>query len=250
MYINDINILYYVLIGIIGLIVGQFLDWCNQRLPQYKEIFSKEFFTIFLKNFKPKYILMFGMAIIYILLLYFIGWKDGLLNKIELLKYIILAPMLICTLTIDIKHQIIPNRLNLAIFEVGLACTFMQGIMDMNVAINTLLGGVIGAGVFLAITAVGGLIVGKEAMGFGDVKLMGGLGLFFGWINIIIIALIAFLLGAIVSIFLLITKKKKTNEYIPFGPFIVVAAFIVMVVPNQVLITLLFKIFTLGMYNI
>ena len=33
MYINDIHILAYVAIGILGLIVGQLIDWCNKRLP-------------------------------------------------------------------------------------------------------------------------------------------------------------------------------------------------------------------------
>ena len=124
----------------------------------------------------------------------------------------------------------------------------MQGIYNINLAINLLLGAVVGAGIFLIITLLGGMIAGKEAMGFGDVKLMGALGLFFGWIPIIALSLIAFLLGAIISIVLLITKKKKTDEYIPFGPFIVMSTFIVMLVPFDILLYWLFKIFTLGMY--
>ena len=58
MYINDINILYYLGIGIIGLLVGQFIDWCNKRLPEYKKVFSKEFFTVYFKDAKPKYLLI------------------------------------------------------------------------------------------------------------------------------------------------------------------------------------------------
>ena len=112
-----------------------------------------------------------------------------------------------------------------------------------------LLGGLVGAGIFLLITLIGGLIAGKEAMGFGDVKLMGAMGLFFGWMNIISVSLIAFLIGAIISIVLLVTKKKSTDEYIPFGPFIVIAAFIVMLVPFDILVFILMKIFTLGMYK-
>lgn len=57
----------------------------------------------------------------------------------------------------------------------------------------------------------------------------------------------AFLFAAIVSVFLLIAKIKKKNEYIPFGPFIVVACFINMLVPFNVIFTVLAKIFTLGM---
>lgn len=249
MYINDINIVYYFLIGILGLVIGQFIDWCNSRLPEYKKIFSKEFFTTYMKNFKPNYFLMFGMAVIYIALLYFIGWQSNIIYKIDLIKYLVLAPMLISALVIDFKLQIIPNRLNLTIFEVGLGFAFLQGIFNINVGIEMLLGSLTGAGIFLIITLLGGLIAGKEAMGFGDVKLMGALGLFFGWMDIIAISLIAFLLAAVISIFLLATKKRKTDEYIPFGPFIVLATFIVMLVPFNILLFTLLKIFTLGMYQ-
>lgn len=249
MYINNVSILYYVIVGIIGLIVGQLTDWLNIRLPENKKVFSKEFFTMYIKNFKPKYILMFTTAIIYIALLYFIGWKDNIIYKIDLIKYMILTPMLLSALVIDWKLQIIPNRLNLSIFEIGLIFTFAQGIININEGINMLLGSLTGAGIFLLITLLGGLIAGKEAMGFGDVKLMGALGLFFGWMNIIAISLIAFLLAAVISIILLTSKKKKTDEYIPFGPFIVIAAFIVMIVPFNVLLFILLKTFTLGMYK-
>ena len=78
---------------------------------------------------------------------------------------------------------------------------------------------------------------------------MGAIGLYFGWMNIIEISVIAFLLAAIISIALIATKIKKTNEYIPFGPFIVIATFIVILIPSDLLLQILFKIFTLGMYQ-
>ncbi len=86
-------------------------------------------------------------------------------------------------------------------------------------------------------------------MGLGDVKLMGALGLYFGLANIIIISLVSFLVGAILSIFLLVTKIKKTDEYIPFGPFIVIGAFISIFVPYTSLVAVLLNIFTLGLYS-
>ena len=242
MYINDIHIIYYILIGIIGLVIGQFIDWCNLRLPEYKKIFSKEFFTIYMKNFKVNYILAFGMAIIYIAILYFIGFQSNILYQLKLLKYLTLAPMLVSALVIDWKLQIIPNRLNLTIFEAGLAFAFAQGICNFSIGRDMLIGSLVGAGIFLIITLLGGIIAGKEAMGFGDVKLMGALGLFVGWINIILISLISFLLAGVIIAVLLLTKKKKSDEYIPFGPFIVLATFIVMLVSSDVLLTCIFKI--------
>ena len=85
-------------------------------------------------------------------------------------------------------------------------------------------------------------------MGFGDVKLMCGLGLMFGLGETIIVTVLSFLIGAILSIILLATKKKKTDEYIPFGPFIVMASFIAMFVPFVNLAGFLIKVFTLGLY--
>ena len=91
--------------------------------------------------------------------------------------------------------------------------------------------------------------MGKEAMGFGDVKLMGAMGLFFGMYNMIAVSVLSFLIGAIISVFLLVTKIKKTDEYIPFGPFIVISAFVVMCVPFPILVVTLLKIFSLGLYK-
>ena len=242
MYINNINILYYLLIGIVGLCVGQFVSWCVVRMPEYKKVFVREFFTIYLKNEKPKYIYMVVTALLFVAILYSFGFQ------LKTLAYLLLAPMLLCAFVIDYKLQIIPNRLNLTIFEVGLVYTFLSGITNINVAIDLLLGMVVGAGIFLFITLIGGLIAGKEAMGFGDVKLMGALGLFFGWRTIIIISLIAFLLGAIIGVILMLAKRKNSDEYIPFGPFIVIAALIAIFVPFNILLLVMLKIFTLGTY--
>lgn len=247
MYINDINILYYLGIGIIGLLVGQFIDWCNKRLPEYKKVFSKEFFTVYLKNAKPRYLLMVANAVMYVGLLYFFGFS------IDTLKFMFLVPMLISAFVIDYRLQIIPNRLTLTIFETGLIFTFASVMINTNAGIsifvNNMLGMLAGGGIFLIITLIGGLIAGKDAMGFGDVKLMGALGLFFGWMNIIMVAVMAFLLAAVISIVILISRKKKADEYIPFGPFIVISAIVAIFVPSAVLLTSLFKIFTLGLYK-
>ena len=247
MYFNGVHILWYVLAGVIGLFVGQFVDWCNERLPEYKKIFSRDFFKDYLKRCKPKYILIIIMAVAYIFLLY--SYADDI---ISLLKYAFLIPMLLSAFTIDLKLQIIPNRLTLTIFEFGLIFTFLEVILNVTAGIgvlkNSLLGMIVGAGIFLLITCIGGLIAGKEAMGFGDVKLMGALGLYFGWVNIIIISVLAFLFAAVISIVILILRRKKMNEYIPFGPFIVSASLVTIYVPFSTLIAVMLKIFSLGLF--
>ena len=65
----------------------------------------------------------------------------------------------------------------------------------------------------------------------------------------LIITLVSFLIGAILSIVLLATKIKKSNEYIPFGPFIVIATFISIYVPFEQIKAFLMTVFTLGLYQ-
>lgn len=249
MYINETHVIYYVVVAILGLFVGMFIDWMNDRLPDYKKVFSKDIFKEYFGEFKPNYILMIITSIIYIGLVYFYGVKDTFIANLDLIKFIILTPMLLSAFVIDYRLQIIPNRLNLTMFEVGLVIAFLYGLSDVAITINMALGMIAGGGIFLAITLIGGAIYGKEAMGFGDVKLMGALGLYFGLSNIIVITLLSFLIGAILSVLLLITKIKKMDEYIPFGPFIVLGTFISIFIPFEIIKNILFQIFTLGLYG-
>ena len=250
MYFNNVHILIYVAIAVTGFFIGKFVNWCNYRLPEYKKVFSKEIFEKDKEGYKPNLLLSLITMFIYILLLYVFGIEKTFLGNLQLIKYLILTPMLLSAFIIDYKLQIIPNRLNLTMFEIGIILMFLAGIFNANIAIDMFLGMVAGAGIFLIITLLGGLIAGKEAMGFGDVKLMGALGIYFGLPNIIMITLMSFLIGAVLSIILLVTKIKKTDEYIPFGPFIVIATFIVMVVPFSTILSALLFIFSLGMIKI
>ena len=249
MYINDTHIIFYIIIAFLGAIVGQFVGWMNKRLPEYKKIFSREIFQEFKINPQINYKLIIVTMLIYIAILYRYGIQNTIIGNLNLIKYLVLTPMLLSAFIIDYKQQIIPNRLNLTIFEFGLIIAFLYGMSNVAITIDMLFGMIAGGGIFLIITLLGGLIFGKEALGFGDVKLMGALGLYFGLSNIIAISIMSFLIGGILGIILIITKIKKKDEYIPFGPFIVIATFISIFVPFNVLARILLTIFTLGMYK-
>ena len=49
MYINDIHILFYLSIGVIGLIVGQLIDWLNMK-KYYQKIFLHNIYQVQLPN--------------------------------------------------------------------------------------------------------------------------------------------------------------------------------------------------------
>ena len=241
-YINDVHILFYVLFAFIGGFIGQVIDYLNIVFLNERKVISKESFKKYKETFKVNYKLIVVNSCLYVALLYKFGMN------LDFLRFAILTPMLISAFIVDYKIQIIPNRLNFTMFEVGIIFAFIFGIQNLNLAKDMFLGMITGGGIFLLITLIGGLIVGKEAMGLGDVKLMGALGLFFGWYKILIISVLAFLIGAIISIIVLIVRKNREDGYIPFGPFIVVATFITIFVPTNLLFITLMKVFSLGLF--
>lgn len=243
MYINDTYIGFYLLVALIGLGVGQFVDRMNIRLPKNEKIFSRDI------DFKPNYILMLITSVIYVMLVYIFGIQDNFIGNLNLIKYLILTPMLLSVFVIDYKQQIIPNRLTLTMFEIGIIIAFLYGISNVAITIDMLLGMVTGIVMFSIITLIGELILGKETMGLGDIKLIGALGLYFGTTKILTIAIISFIIGAILGVFLIISKQKKKDEYIPFGPCIVIATFLCMMVPFEMIMKTLRIIFTLGFYK-
>ena len=125
MYFNDVNIGYYIIVSILGLFVGEIVNWMNKRLPDEKPIITRGAIKEYKQQFKPNYILMILTAIIYIAILYRFGINKSFVENLDLIKYLILTPMLISVFVIDYKLQIIPNRLNLTIFEFGLVFTFL-----------------------------------------------------------------------------------------------------------------------------
>ena len=221
----------------------------NKRLPDYKKVFTREIFSEYKKEFSPNYILMIITAVLYVAILYRYGISNTFIENLDLIKYLILTPMLLSVVVIDYKLQIIPNRLNLTMFEIGIVIAFLYGFSNVAITIDLLLGVLAGGGIFLLIAVVGSMIYGKEAMGLGDVKFMAALGLYFGLTNIILISIMSFLLGAVVAIILMIFKIKKSNENIPFGPFIVISTLICMFVPAELIISTIRTIFTLGIYK-
>lgn len=161
-------------------------------------------------------------ALIYLLLY----MKYGL--SLYFFKYAILSSLLIVISFIDLKYQIIPDRLNLFCLVVGILFTLPYG--DIWLIMNGAVGLFVGGGLFLLIA-----IVTRGAMGGGDIKLMGALGFYFGWQYIIFIALLSFIIGAIISIILLAFKIKSRKDYIPFGPFISISAIVAMTYGQEII---------------
>ena len=128
---------------------------------------------------------------------------------------------------IDLEHQIIPNRLVLLLGAFALLVQLLRPALPWGSA----LWGVLAGGGFLFLLAV----VSRGGMGGGDVKLMAALGFWYGWQLTLLLLFLAFLLGGLTGIILLATGRKKRKDPVPFGPFLVLGAFIAGLWGEQIL---------------
>jgi leader peptidase (prepilin peptidase)/N-methyltransferase len=67
------------------------------------------------------------------------------------------------------------------------------------------------------------LTTGKEGMGYGDFKLLAALGAWLGWEMLPLTILLSSLLGAVIGIALIVVAKRGRHVPIPFGPYLAAA---------------------------
>ncbi len=108
----------------------------------------------------------------------------------------------------------------------------LSGHERVAAAIASLIGIATGAGVIWLVGRAGKALFKKEAMGFGDVKLLGMMGGYVGWKGVFLILLLASVCGALIGI---IVKLATRESYIPFGPFLSLGAAIVVLWRAEVL---------------
>ncbi len=70
------------------------------------------------------------------------------------------------------------------------------------------------------------LVIPREAMGMGDVKLLAGIGAFLGWKGTLFSVFSSSIVGGIVSVLLILLNKKDWQSRIPYGPYIALGALI------------------------
>ena len=154
-------------------------------------------------------------------------WRYGL----NVWTFVVLAAVyaLIILSVIDLDIMIIPDRFSLGMIVLGLAFAWCNPNFSgawWQKELASLLGAGVGLFGVLAIALLGTWLFKKEAMGGGDVKLMGGIGALIGWEGVITTIVFASFLGLVYAVFLMIFKGKKGGDAIPFGPFLSLGALI------------------------
>ena len=140
--------------------------------------------------------------------------------------YLWFAAVTIVLILTDLDHKRIPNRILYPGTVVGLVLLAGGALLD---------GGAddLGRGAMGGVFYFSGLfvlaLIARGGFGFGDVKLAFMLGLFLafrGWEHLLVGIFLAFFIGGLIAIALLLTRKKGRKDAVPFGPSLVLGAWI------------------------
>jgi leader peptidase (prepilin peptidase) / N-methyltransferase len=149
--------------------------------------------------------------------------------------YLVFAASMIALAAIDLEHFRVPNRILLATLYLGVPLLALAAAVDdrWDDFGQGVLGGIVGLAMLLAIH-----LVSPKGMGMGDVKLAGVLGLFLGFLSfgrVFLGLFLGFLLGAVIGILLIATGIRSRRQHIPFAPFLAGGAVLAVLVGGPIL---------------
>ena len=264
-----LNHLFYLAIPLFGLVMGSFLNCIIYRLqtgegflkgrsfcPHCRHALSWQdlipVFSFLILKGRCRYcqkpiswqypLVELATGIIFLLIVWNLEFgiclEFGIWN---LLFYLLISCFLIIIFVYDLKHYIIPD----AVIYPAIAIAFLYQLFRMLNFVNWNLFGIwnVESGILRPISsaflaslfflAIVFLSQGKW-MGLGDVKLAFLMGLFLGFPNILVALFLAFFIGAIIGIGLIISGKRTLKSEVPFGPFLITGTFIALFWGNQI----------------
>ncbi|ROH86347.1 prepilin peptidase [Pseudomethylobacillus aquaticus] len=128
---------------------------------------------------------------------------------------------LIALTFIDLDTYLLPDSITLPLLWLGLLINLGgSGYTDLHSAV---IGAAAGYLSLWSVYWLFKLIRGKEGMGYGDFKLCAAIGAWFGWQVLPAVILLSSLIGAVVGILLLVTSRQNSQTPIAFGPYLALA---------------------------
>ena len=143
----------------------------------------------------------------------------------QLAAALILTWGLIVLSFVDLDHMLLPDVITLPLLWLGLLVNLAGGFCDIGSAV---IGAVSGYLVLWIIFHLYRMISGREGFGYGDFKLLAALGAWLGWQMLPLVLLLASLCGAVIGITLIMLTPREARQPLPFGPYLAVAGWIVL----------------------
>jgi len=248
------ELIHYILIGLLGLAFGSFLNVVIYRVPRGKKFWAGRSFCPGCEKELKWYhnVPLFSFLVLrgkcgfcetkiswrYPLVealnafayLYF-AWEFGLTLQLGIFAF--LSSALIAIFFIDLDFQIIPDLITLPGMVIGLGISLLPGGIGI---LQSLIGLVVGGGALYLVALLGDWLFKKESMGGGDIKMAAMLGAFLGWQKVLFIFLASAGIGLVVSlVMMLFSAKMRQQRVVPFGPFIAMAAMLAILWGDQII---------------
>ena len=143
--------------------------------------------------------------------------------------YLVMVSGLLLGTFVDLEHYIIPDRVSLGGMVTGVLFSALVPALHQQTGVgpavaDSLIGLAAGAGSLFLVGELGRMMLKKDAMGFGDVKLLGGIGAYLGWTGVLFTVLVSSLIGSVVGLTLILCGKREWQGRLPYGPFLAVGA--------------------------
>lgn len=259
---SHLSILIYIFIiaAIWGALVGSFLnvliirlpkgeDWiisrshcikCNQKLSWWMNIPLFSFLILkgnchyCKQSISIQYLVVEFVSLIKSLLIayYILSENSFVLTYVQLGEFLyldLILSLLLAHLVIDIKHQILPDIINIMLLVIIITKLIFVGNWQ-----NAILGGAIGFFGTFSITYLFYLLRGKIGLGGGDIKLYGIVGLSVGPHGILQNLIASSMLGILIALILMITKRMNKDQPFAFGPAIIIIFTLQLINPDLI----------------
>lgn len=241
-----ITIIVFIVLSTILAVITTHFTLCTDS--KKGEDFNIKEYTYSFKNLRLnlKYIIIFFILFLVIV------------KRAELSLILVYTPAilgLILALITDINYMIIPDTSSVLILASGILNILFN--FSKEAVISSLLGILFGFGILFVINLVFEKITKTEGFGFGDMKLLGSIGLLVGLKSIAVIFFESILISSIFGIVFIVYKKiqqkrkgkkntkKLIDTYLPFGPAIIISTIITLVIPSTIIINFVDYLITL-----
>lgn len=241
-----------VLLGLLGLIIGSFLNVCIYRLPRrqsvnwpgsrcttcdralswYENIPVVSWLVLRgrcrtcgerISAMYPLVELVTGALFVAGYVIY--GWTPLLAVRLAF------ACAMVVLFVIDLQHHLLPNVITVP----GIVIGFALSLVLPPGWKASLIGLIAGGGVLFAIAEAWYRLRGIEAMGMGDVKMLSMIGAFLGWKLMLVTLVLSSFAGSVIGIGVIALGRGGMKSVLPFGTFLAVGALTAAVVGDPLL---------------
>ncbi len=240
-----------VILVILGLAIGSFLNVCIHRLPLKQSLVSPGsrcpacgYELRWFDNIPVlSYALLAGRCrgcrtgisirypvvelitmVLFVLHGVVFGWTPLLAARL------LFACLLVVLFAIDLEHHLLPDVITLPGIVVGL---MLSGWHPPGIQ-AALIGAAIGGGALWAVGEAYYRYAGQEGMGGGDVKMLAMVGAFLGWKLVVLTLVLSSVLGSVIGLSIIALKRGGMKYELPYGTFLALGALVASLVGDSI----------------